>query len=844
MAAPKWTEAAVATWIFQGNPGTFPMHPYFRSGEVTWTLNQHRDRIREGDRVFLWQSTSGTRYAAGVVARAVVGAEIEASAEGKVQRRLEEVEPLPMGVVVARETLKGDERLKDLSILRFTQGTQFVVSEAEAEVLEERWREAEGEAARLRAPQMPQGLVPRVPEGEWGQRKAAMYEDLPALEEAWARFHQRHRVLPGLQQAIAGFLAGSMSLEEFRAAFDKLTRGPGSVFGLKSFSGGMFLNALVKGATSPETLAVTLRRVLAVPASVEAARRGIDEFFDLAAALRAGGATGVHPGRCVVFLSGVWALQQPALWPAFYSSGRNALGIGEWSGASGADNYLRFAAEMHGLARELRMDLWELERIMGADATDTPIESDRTVTGRRVWLIAAGEGGEAWSDFVSTGEIAIRMHQHPVGDMRRYASREAIGEAMRAVTDGAEPGVNLTLCAWQFLAEMSEGDEVFVKRGRRELLARGVIRGAYHYDSARQAYAHRRPVEWLWTGKVELTDKDLVLKTLTEIGRYPELVARLEAATGAQEGPSAVSDGGSEEEVTPTLTLEQIQDETFLSGDLLRKIFGMLKTRKNVVLQGAPGTGKTWLADRLAELLTSGTTRDNVVRVQFHQAYGYEDFVRGIRPRVDGGFEVVDGPFVRLCEAARQDDSDVPYVVLIDEINRGNLARIFGELMMLVEHDKRSSKWSTTLAYRKPGDPGERFFVPPNVHIIGTMNTADRSLALVDYALRRRFAFVTLEPGYGEEGFVKFLTQRGMPLEEAEDVCERMREVNREIVADPLLGAGFAIGHSFFCGGPGGQSAQEWIGSVLDAEIGPLLDEYFADRPQRARELRDKLGCA
>ncbi len=844
MAAPKWTEAAVATWIFQGNPGTFPMHPYFRSGEVTWTLNQHRDRIRAGDRVFLWQSTSGTRYEAGVVARAVVGAEVEPGEPGKVQRRLEDVEPLPMGMVVAREALKADPRLQELSILRFTQGTQFVVTEAEAEVLEERWREAQREAAALRAPRLPEGLVPRVPVGDWGARKETLYADLPALEEAWSRFRVRHRVLGPLQQALAEFLAGSSSVEAFRAAFDKLTRGEATVFGLHSFSGGMFLNALVKGSATPDALQATLRSVIACPASVNDARSAVERLFELAGALRKGGASGVHPGRCVVFLSGVWALQQPSLWPAFYPTGRDALGVGDWSGTSGAPQYLAFAAAMHGLARELRMDLWELERILGADTTVVPVSGGKSATGRRVWLIAAGEGGAAWQDFLSSGEVAFGLGKHEVGNLGVLASREAMTEAMRAAAEGAEPGVNLTLCAWQFAAEMSEGDEVFVKRGRREVLGRGIVRGQYRFDPSRGSYAHRRPVEWVWTGQAHLADKDLVLKTLTEIGRYPELVARLEAATGAQEGATTASDGGSEEEVAPILTVEQILDETFLSGHLLRRIVGLLKTRKNVVLQGAPGTGKTWLADRLAELLTSGTTRDNVVRVQFHQAYGYEDFVRGIRPRVDGGFEVVDGPFVRLCEAARQDDSDVPYVVLIDEINRGNLARIFGELMMLVEHDKRSSKWSTTLAYRKPGDPGERFFVPPNVHIIGTMNTADRSLALVDYALRRRFAFVTLEPGYGEEGFVKFLTQRGMPLEEAEDVCERMREVNREIVADPLLGAGFAIGHSFFCGGPGGQSAQEWIGSVLDAEIGPLLDEYFADRPQRARELRDKLGCA
>ena len=194
--------------------------------------------------------------------------------------------------------------------------------------------------------------------------------------------------------------------------------------------------------------------------------------------------------------------------------------------------------------------------------------------------------------------------------------------------------------------------------------------------------------------------------------------------------------------------------EIFLASAEFGRLFSQLRRKKNLVLQGPPGTGKTFIAQRLAWVVAEERSMERIEAVQFHQSYGYEDFVRGYRPTEDGGFVLRDGPFLDFCERARK-DGERPHVLLIDEINRGNLSRIFGELLMLIEADKRSKEWAVRLAYPRAGD--ERFHVPENLHLIGTMNTADRSLALVDYALRRRFAFFTVEPAFGQPRFLRHL---------------------------------------------------------------------------------------
>ncbi|MYA09189.1 MAG: AAA domain-containing protein [Holophagales bacterium] len=281
--------------------------------------------------------------------------------------------------------------------------------------------------------------------------------------------------------------------------------------------------------------------------------------------------------------------------------------------------------------------------------------------------------------------------------------------------------------------------------------------------------------------------------------------------------------------------LKEAAADIFLDRADIERLLSQLTRKKALVLQGPPGTGKTFIAQRLAWLLAEEQSMERIEAVQFHQSYGYEDFVRGYRPTEDGGFVLRDGPFLDFCKRARE-DHDRPYVLLIDEINRGNLSGIFGELLMLVEADKRSEEWAVRLAY--PRGAGERFHVPENLYLIGTMNTADRSLALVDYALRRRFAFFTVEPAFGHPQFRRHLEDRRVPASFRTRIGERLAALNETIAGDSDLGAGFRIGHSYFCDPPPGESPDHgrWFEEVVSFDIAPLLDEYWFDRPEKAPE--------
>ena len=252
----------------------------------------------------------------------------------------------------------------------------------------------------------------------------------------------------------------------------------------------------------------------------------------------------------------------------------------------------------------------------------------------------------------------------------------------------------------------------------------------------------------------------------------------------------------------------------FIDRGEFDRIISAWRLKKNLVLQGAPGVGKSFLAKRLAFALLTQIAPSRVEMVQFHQSYSYEDFVQGYRPTATGGFELRNGAFLRFCNAARIDSTN-DYVLIIDEINRGNISKIFGELMLLIEQDKRNKDWATKLAYAKPEDA--KFYVPDNLYILGMMNTADKSLAIVDYALRRRFAFVTLDPQFKSPRFHEFLSEAGVPRPVIELIRQRMNELNASIASDTLnLGPAFQIGHSFLVPSPGMAYTQEWYQQVIE----------------------------
>lgn len=283
-----------------------------------------------------------------------------------------------------------------------------------------------------------------------------------------------------------------------------------------------------------------------------------------------------------------------------------------------------------------------------------------------------------------------------------------------------------------------------------------------------------------------------------------------------------------------------VTNQKYTKEDFLRKVFmaeerfdvleALLRNKLNIILQGAPGVGKTFAAKKLAYAMMGEVDDSRIEFVQFHQNYSYEDFVMGYRP--DGSdFKLTDGIFYRFCKLA-ENNPDKEYFFIIDEINRGNMSKIFGELMMLIEKDYRGTK--ATLAYS-----GMSFSVPRNLYIIGMMNTADRSLAMIDYALRRRFSFFEMEPGFNSDGFQEYMNSFGNDT--FNTLIEQVKILNKEITEDKSLGRGFQIGHSYFCGREEIGCSTDWMRSVIEFDILPMLAEYWFDEPDKLQRWEKNL---
>lgn len=458
------------------------------------------------------------------------------------------------------------------------------------------------------------------------------------------------------------------------------------------------------------------------------------------------------------------------------------------------------------------------EPVKGAAIADEDIET------KRFWIYSPGNGAEIWNECCEKGFMAIGWDE--IGDLTAYSTKDEMKQAMKEEID---PTLAYTMAAhatWQFVHDMRPGDIVFAKKGMYHIIGRGVVESGYQYDPRRKHYKNVRSVRWTHKGEWPHPGQ-AVMKTLTDITPYTDYVAKLNALF-----ESDTIDDAEEPVVDyPAYDAEDFLEEVFMDEDSYESLVGLVRNKKNVILQGAPGVGKTFASKRLAYSMMGEKDPNRVMMVQFHQSYSYEDFIMGFRPS-EKGFELKHGAFYNFCKQA-EIDSENEYFFIIDEINRGNLSKIFGELFMLIEPDKRDVELQ--LLYSD-----EKFSVPGNVYIIGMMNTADRSLAMLDYALRRRFAFFEMKPGFHTDGFREY--RMGLASEKFDRLISSIDNLNATIATDDSLGEGFCIGHSYFCNLK--KVTDRALSDIVEYELIPLLKEYWFDEPTKVKDWANILRSA
>ncbi|MCM3609966.1 EVE domain-containing protein [Planococcus sp. MERTA32b] len=441
---------------------------------------------------------------------------------------------------------------------------------------------------------------------------------------------------------------------------------------------------------------------------------------------------------------------------------------------------------------------------------------------RRYWMYAPGEGSRLWEEFYEKGIMGLGWED--LGDLKQFPTKNAMKEKMKEIYGEDFSYKNAGHATWQFANEIGKNDVVYAKKGLKKIIGRGVVTSEYFYDETLEEYNHVHKVDWTHKGEWDYKGQ-IALKALTEITPYTEDYHKLEQLFDEISDDILISDD-------ENFNYEEYKESDFLSEVYMSKekyntLKNLLIRKKNLILLGAPGVGKTYAAERLAYSIMGSKDKSRVQVVQFHQSYSYEDFIMGYRPD-DNGFSLSKGPFYEFCKKAEPDDR--PYFFIIDEINRGNLSKIFGELLMLIENDKRGKE--LRLLYSD-----EQFSVPENVYIIGMMNTADRSLAMIDYALRRRFAFFEFEPAFRSEGFKKY--QATIENEKFGQLVDTVIALNKAIAEDASLGGGFRIGHSYFSTRI--DIDDEWLTEIVEYELIPLINEYWFDEPSQVEYWNNKL---
>ena len=436
------------------------------------------------------------------------------------------------------------------------------------------------------------------------------------------------------------------------------------------------------------------------------------------------------------------------------------------------------------------------------------------------WVIACGINSNQWDNFKDNNLIAIGWDS--LGDLSKFKSKKEIFEKLKDERSENDPDPrNDALCCYDFVNSMKVNDIVFVKKGTSKLVAYGKIIGDYKYDENLSEYRNIRSVEWI---NIKENDIDPITgKTLTNFNKYPDTVEKYLKLMANDNNKD--------------LEFNELKD-TFFSEEFFNNIIDTLKVKKNIILQGPPGTGKTFISKKIAERITG--KKENIFSIQFHQSYSYEEFVVGYKPNSEGNFALQKGSLIQVCERAKQNENE-NFVMFIDEINRANISKVFGELLSLIENDKRGPENAVKILY---SENDINFYIPSNLYFICAMNTADRSLKMVDYALRRRFSFFEFKPEFDKPEFKNFLKDKNVNAKTIDRIVNNISKVNQQISDDNFeLGDGYCIGHSYFC--PKGNSSDsfgdQWYEQIIEYEIKPLINEYYFDKPDQAAELIDTL---
>lgn len=451
-----------------------------------------------------------------------------------------------------------------------------------------------------------------------------------------------------------------------------------------------------------------------------------------------------------------------------------------------------------------------------AGSTDT----DQDIPSKNHWMLCLDSKERTWDWFYDNGCISIGYNE--LNDLSKYFKKEEIEKKLQNTYGDELNYTNVTNTIYQFINEMAIGDIIYVKNEQDMILGWGIVSSDTKYVLDKE-FSNIRYIDWRnkgeWKSDLETTDK-----VLDDITPYNELIKKLNMLFNQD----SMNEINSVKENYPVYEVTDFLNEVYMNEDEYYRLIQLLEMKKNVILQGPPGVGKTYTAKRLAYSMMGVKDKSRVKMVQFHQSYSYEDFIMGFRPSKNG-FELRNGIFYNFCKQA-EEDSENSYFFIIDEINRGNLSKIFGELFMLIENDKRGAELELLYA-------DENFSVPPNIYIIGMMNTADRSLAILDYALRRRFAFFDMTVSFDNVGFK--LYQDSLSSKKFDALIQCVQNLNLDIVNDDSLGEGFTIGHSYFSNLS--YVTDLILSNIVEFEIIPLIKEYWFDEPSQVDLWTDKL---